>query len=68
MIPFITAEAMVALLDLDRKPTFGILFRWQSFWIGLHYSEYCKRYSLNLLPCVTIWWTVRGGQPPRKTL
>ena len=42
---------------------YGILFRPQSFWIGIHYSIACKRYCLNILPCITIWWCSETGLP-----
>ena len=42
---------------------YGILCRKESFWIGLHYSKYNKRYCLNILPCITIWWTINGNIP-----
>jgi len=41
----------------------GIIIRKESFWIGLHYSKACKRYCLNIIPCVTIWWIKKGGLP-----
>lgn len=58
---------MYSGIVITRK-TVGVLFRWQSFWVGLHYAQSCRRYCLNIIPCVTIWWTVKGGQAPRKTL
>lgn len=42
---------------------FGILFRKESFWIGLHYSKACKRFCLNLIPCITIWFIKKDGLP-----
>lgn len=48
------------------KPNYGVLFRTNSFWIGLHYSPYNKRYCLNLLPFFTIWWIKQNGNPPLK--
>lgn len=42
----------------------GILFRWYSCWIGLHYSKYNKRYCLNIIPFITIWWIKKGGKIP----
>jgi hypothetical protein len=42
----------------------GVLFRWQSLWIGAHWSPYNRRLCLNLIPCVTIWITARGGNTP----
>lgn len=47
----------------EAKRHFGILFRKESFWMGVHYSKECKRYCLNILPCITIWWTKKGGLP-----
>lgn len=41
----------------------GILFRLQSFWIGIHHSKYTKRTCINLLPCITIWI---GTKPTNK--
>jgi len=46
----------------------GVLFRWRSFWVGLHYSTSHKRFCLNLIPCVTIWWTRKGGDVPKDVL
>ena len=44
--------------------TKGFVFRPESFWVGLHYSEFNRRYCLNLLPCCTIWWIKKGGKIP----
>ena len=33
----------------------GMLFNLSSFWIGVHYSCFFKKYCINLIPCVTIW-------------
>lgn len=44
---------------------FGFLFRWGSLWIGAHYAPHNKRLCLNLIPCVTLWFTFPGGVPPR---
>ncbi len=46
----------------------GFIFRWKSFWLGLHYSDYNKRYCLNIIPCVTFWWIGKGGKMPGKIL
>lgn len=46
----------------------GIIIRLKSFWIGLHYSDFNKRYCLNIIPCFTIWWVLKGGKEPRKEL
>ena len=42
----------------------GILFRFASFWVGVHYSRIHKRVCINLLPCVTIWVTLKDGDIP----
>lgn len=44
----------------------GILFNLGSAWIGCHYSDYTKRYCINLVPCVTVWVTKKGGQVPQS--
>lgn len=43
---------------------FGLLVNWKSFWIGGHYSEHHKRLCVNIVPCITIWWTKPGGYLP----
>lgn len=45
---------------------YGIILRLSSFWIGVHYSNYCKRLCINILPCITIWITAKDGQVPYK--
>lgn len=42
----------------------GCLFRWGSLWVGAHYSEYNRRWCINLIPCFTIWITLPGGKTP----
>lgn len=42
----------------------GLLFRLSSLWVGAHYSEYNRRWCINLLPCVTVWVTLKGGRVP----
>lgn len=43
----------------------GLLARWGSCWIGVHYSAFDRRYCINVLPCVTLWITLPGGYVPR---
>jgi hypothetical protein len=43
----------------------GLLFRLPSFWVGLHYSSFDRRFCVNPLPCVTFWLTLPGGHIPR---
>jgi hypothetical protein len=42
----------------------GILFRPGSLWIGAHWSRQNRRLCINLIPCVTLWVTARGGVRP----
>lgn len=42
----------------------GLLVNWRAFWVGAHYSKTDKRLCLNLIPCVTLWWTKPGGRLP----
>lgn len=49
---------------LERRWKFGWLVRKGSTWIGVHYSEYNKRWCINLIPCVTFWVTQPGGKTP----
>ena len=46
----------------------GVLFRWQSFWIGAHWSPYNKRLCINLVPFVTIWIVLNDGQVPQQSI
>jgi len=43
---------------------FGLLVNPSALWLGAHYSPGHKRWCINLLPCVTLWWTKPGGQLP----
>lgn len=42
----------------------GLLLRLGSFWVGAHWSQANKRLCVNLLPCVTVWFTLPGGKTP----
>lgn len=45
---------------------YGFLFNRSALWVGVHYSPFNKRYCVNLLPCVTIWFCCKGGKVPHK--
>lgn len=49
-------------ITLQKKITVGVIVDPTSFWIGLNYSSSTKRYSLNLMPCITLWVTFTRGQ------
>lgn len=42
----------------------GVLVRKASCWIGVHYSDYNKRWCINLIPFVTVWVCKPGGKAP----
>lgn len=42
----------------------GLIFRWDSLWIGAHWSPANKRLCINLIPCVTLWIVAPGGVTP----
>jgi|GEM_PF-734568 len=50
----------------EGKRKWGVLFRWQSWWIGAHYSDYNKRLCVNLIPLVTIWIAAADGKVPEQ--
>lgn len=53
-----------AIRCLQNPPSWGVLFRLSSLWIGVHYSPYNRRFCINLIPCVTLWITKAGGYRP----
>lgn len=42
----------------------GILLRWGSAWVGVHWSPFNRRACINIIPFVTIWITLEGGTTP----
>lgn len=53
--------------NLAKTVRSGLLFRWESLWVGAHYSPYYRRWCINLIPCVTIWIALRGGMTPEES-
>lgn len=43
---------------------FGLLLNASALWVGAHYSPAHKRWCVNILPCVTVWWAKPGGKLP----
>lgn len=43
---------------------FGVLFNPKALWIGAHYGAHQKRWCVNILPCLTVWWAKPGGYLP----
>lgn len=50
------------------RHTFGGLIQPMGIWIGAHYSKTERRWCLNLLPCLTLFWVRPGGYLPVRTL
>lgn len=44
----------------------GLLFNKGSLWVGAHWSAYNQRLCVNLVPCLTLWFTMPGGNTPTK--
>lgn len=42
----------------------GVLVRLGSLWVGAHYAKHHRRWCINLIPFVTFWFTLEGGNPP----
>jgi len=50
---------------MTEKTKVGLLIRPGSFWVGVHYAKHHLRFCINLLPCVTFWIVLPGGNTPR---
>jgi hypothetical protein len=53
---------------LQPASRWGVIFRLRSFWVGCHYSDRHMRFCINLVPCLTFWFTLKGGSPPMEVL
>lgn len=42
----------------------GLLFNLGALWVGAHWSRHNRRLCINLLPCLTLWVTLPGGNEP----
>jgi hypothetical protein len=42
----------------------GLVLNWRAAWVGAHWGSYNRRLCVNLLPFVTLWITLPGGQEP----
>jgi hypothetical protein len=43
---------------------YGLIFRWNSVWVGVHWSPANRRACINLIPFFTLWITLDGGVVP----
>jgi len=68
LISALIIYALIVIISNIFTYKVGILFRLQSFWIGIHYSKSCKRWCINLIPCITLWITKPDGYIPNRKL
>ena len=61
-----TAILLFDMIAEKNNWQWGVLFRFESFWVGIHYSPYNKRVCINLIPCITLWITFPKGKIPEK--
>lgn len=41
----------------------GLLYNPGALWVGAHYSQHNKRWCINIVPCLTVWYTNGGCEP-----
>lgn len=61
------AVAFTAMMVSTSGYRVGILWQPGGLWVGVHYSPFCKRYCINLIPCVTLWIAKPDGKIPYST-
>ena len=42
----------------------GMIFNTRAVWVGVHGSNFNKRFCVNVIPCVTLWICKVGGVEP----
>ena len=42
----------------------GLLWNPNALWLGAHYSPANRRHCINLVPCLTVWVRLPGGNEP----
>jgi hypothetical protein len=52
---------------IARERGWGVIFQPGALWIGAHYSRLNRRWCINVLPCLTVWFTLRGGKVPARS-
>ena len=68
LISALIIYGLIIILSYISNYKVGILFRLASFWIGIHYSKSCKRWCINLVPCVTLYICKPDGYIPNLKL
>jgi hypothetical protein len=51
-------------LGMKSKIRYGVIFRLESWWIGVHWSPKNRRLCINLIPMLTFWISLRDGITP----
>lgn len=64
LVQWLMGRAGLSETKRTSRFAWGVLLRKGSLWIGANWSPQNKRLCLNLLPCVTIWFTMPGGMRP----
>ena len=41
----------------------GLLYNPSALWVGAHYSQHNKRWCINIVPLLTVWYTNGGYEP-----
>lgn len=44
----------------------GVLLNFNAAWLGAHYSPFYRRWCVNLVPFVTVWYCLKGGTAPQR--
>ena len=78
MVAFIVGSTLRVLYELMRwawdadfvlgEWRAGLLFQKGGVWVGVHYSNYNRRWCINLLPCCTLWVMLPGGRTPHQCM
>ncbi len=57
------------MLCATRSPEakWGVIWQPGAWWIGVHYSPFCKRYCVNIVPWLTLWVAEPDGKIPYST-
>lgn len=42
----------------------GVYLNLGAVWVGGHWSSYNRRLCVNLVPCLTVWLVLPGGNEP----
>ena len=60
----ITGLICNGMKHLIKKSKYGLLINKNSLWVGIHYSNFNKRWCINIFPMITIWFIKKSGKKP----